>query len=113
MELLEIRPNRDADPGGRKLSDFLNAHFAWERAVVRRRDLMTVFAIVGVPVSVCVLLHLPEALTGIALMFHALVGGVALVAWLNERTLRDAVRETERQVDARRIGTDSHGGSRG
>lgn len=113
MEVLEVRPKLRRDPDGKRLSEFLNAHLAWERAVARRRELVAVLALLGVPIFLCTALHLPDTLLGAALVLYGVTGAVVVLAWMNERALRAAVRETEQHVEVKRIDPDGPGGSNG
>ena len=49
MDVLEIQPDFEEDPGGGRLVDFLSAQRAYERATSRRVALVHALALLGIP----------------------------------------------------------------
>jgi hypothetical protein len=50
VDVLEIQPDFEEDPGGGRLMDFLSAQRAYERATSRRVALVHALALLGIPV---------------------------------------------------------------
>ena len=102
MDVLEIRPDFDADPDASHLADFLSANQAYERASSRRLVLAHATALLGIPVWLAAIGRLTGFARELGLALFALALAGFLVAIVSERHWYSAARHAESRLHATR-----------
>jgi hypothetical protein len=100
-QLLEIQQDPVADPDGDKLSAYLAAHFACERAQASRNRAVGWLALLGVALWVSIALGARRSITAAALAGFAVAAAVVVRAGVREWSCRRTARAAMASVRTR------------